>query len=110
MENLKKEWAITSSGMFTGRDLDGFMREILTPTEILRSGNRTIVFWEDGDKTIVKRSENEEDDVYAAFTAALAKKLYGSGNAVKNIIRDRIVLQMKVNGKTVHVRNGKGEK
>lgn len=45
---------------------------------ILESGDRVIVFWEDGDKTIVKRSEGTNNDMYSAFTAALAIKVYGN--------------------------------
>ena len=41
------------------------------PDRILKSGNRTIVFWNDGEKTIVKRADGEPDNTYVAFTAAL---------------------------------------
>lgn len=58
----------------------------LTPKRILRSGNRTIVFWADGTKTNVKLSENEQDNAYAAFTAALGIKVYGSNSALKRIV------------------------
>lgn len=58
----------------------------LTPKRILKSGNRTIVFWQDGTKTIVKRADDEAESGYAAFTAALAIKLYGSNSAVKRIV------------------------
>lgn len=53
---------------------------------ILQSGNRVIVFWGDGTKTIVKRSEDAKDDIYGAFTAALAIKVYGSNSQVKKVI------------------------
>ena len=53
---------------------------------ILKSGNRTIVFWKDGTKTIVKRAEDEADNDYAAFTAALGIKLYGSNSALKRVV------------------------
>lgn len=56
---------------------------------ILKSGNRTIVFWEDGTKTVVKRAADEEDDDYAAFTAALGIKLYGSNTALKRMIETK---------------------
>lgn len=56
---------------------------------ILKSGNRTIVFWEDGTKTVVKRAADEEDDDYAAFTAALGIKLYGSNTALKRLIETK---------------------
>ena len=56
------------------------------PKRILRSGPCTIVFWEDGTKTIVRKAPDEEDNAYAAFTAALAIKLFGSNQAVKRIV------------------------
>jgi len=60
------------------------------PSRILRSGRAMIVFWEDGTKTVVKRMEGEKDSNYAAFTAALAKKIYGSNSAVWSIVNDMV--------------------
>lgn len=60
--------------------------EKFIPERIIYSGNRTIVFWTDGDKTIVKCAEGQEFDEYSGFIAALAKKLYGSTSKVKRII------------------------
>lgn len=57
-----------------------------TPKRILKSGNRTIVFWADGTKTIVKRAEDETESDYNAFCAALGIKLYGSNSALKRIV------------------------
>ena len=54
--------------------------------KIITQGIATIVFWGDGTKTVVKRAEDEPDSVYAAFTAALAIKCYGSNSAVKRIV------------------------
>ena len=56
------------------------------PKRILRSGPCTIVFWRDGTKTIVRKAPDEEDNAYAAFTAALAIKAFGSNQAVKRIV------------------------
>ena len=63
------------------------------PRRILKSGNATIVFWADGTKTVVKRSYAEIDDPYAAFGAALCKKLYGSNSAVKKLIERKTEIQ-----------------
>jgi hypothetical protein len=60
-----------------------------TPKRILRSGPATIVFWEDGTKTVVKCAANENDNTYAAFTAALAIKIFGSNSAVKKIVKSK---------------------
>lgn len=59
------------------------------PKRILRCGIATIVFWADGTKTVVKRAPDEPDNAYAAFTAALAIKTFGSNSKVKKIIRQR---------------------
>lgn len=54
--------------------------------KIIKNGPATIVFWTDGTKTIVKLQNCDHDDIYAAFTAALAKKIFGSTSKVKKII------------------------
>lgn len=47
----------------------------------------TIVFWEDGTKTVVKISDADmadgKYDVYAGVSYAIAKKLFGSNSAFK---------------------------
>ena len=50
----------------------------LKPESIDVNGDYTTVHWNDGTHTVVKRAEDEPDNLYAAFCAALAKKLYGS--------------------------------
>ncbi len=57
------------------------------PVKIIKSGPVTVVFWEDGTKTIVRCAKDEVLDDYDAFTAALAKKVYGSNTHVKKIIK-----------------------
>lgn len=61
-------------------------KSFYTPSRILKSGNRTIVFWADGTKTIVKRADDEAESDYAAFTAALGIKTFGSNSALKRIV------------------------
>ena len=60
------------------------------PKKIIKSADRTIVFWKDGTKTIVRRSEDAEDDIYSAFTAALAEKVYGNNSQIKKILRTKV--------------------
>lgn len=48
--------------------------------QILISDKCTIVFWLDGTKTIVRCAAGSQFNVYHAFTAALAKKIYGSNS------------------------------
>lgn len=76
-----------------------------TPTRILQSGDRVIVFWGDGSKTIVKRSSDTPDNIYGAFTAALAIKVYGNNSQVNRIIDRKHEAVEKVDGKRVVVDN-----
>lgn len=57
-----------------------------TPKRIIKNGPAMVVFWKDGTKTIVKRKKGESDNLYHAFTAALAKKIFGSNSHVNKII------------------------
>lgn len=62
---------------------------------IVKSGPVTIVFWEDGTKTIVRRSDDTEDNSYNAFCAALAKKMYGTNSSLQRMIAKKTVEQKK---------------
>lgn len=65
----------------------------ISPVRILRSGDAMIVFWDDGDKTVVKRAPDEKDSDYIAFTAALGKKMYGSNSKLARMIKKLIEYQ-----------------
>ena len=65
------------------------------PINIFRNGKNTTVKWEDGTVTTVKRAEETPDDVYNAFTAALAIKILGTNSAIKREIRMKTVDQKK---------------
>ncbi len=69
------------------------VRDDFTPEKILKNGSATIVFWKDGSKTIVKRSADDAPDDYAAFTAALAIKIFGSNSGLKKVLKDKTVIQ-----------------
>ena len=60
-----------------------------TPQRILRHGIATIVFWQDGTKTVVKRHADELDNEYTAFCAALAIKVFGSNSQIKSVLRHK---------------------
>lgn len=64
----------------------GKPRSRYEPKRILKSGDATIVFWKDGTKTIVKRSPDEAESDYAAFTAAVGIKMFGSNSALKRVV------------------------
>ena len=57
------------------------------PKKIIHNKKATIVFWKDGTKTVVKRMKGTKDDIYTAFTAALAKKVYGNNSQIKKILK-----------------------
>lgn len=54
--------------------------------KIIYNPPATIVFWEDGSKTVVKCSKDDEYSPYFGFLAALAKKVYGNPSRVRKII------------------------
>ena len=60
------------------------------PKRIIYNGPATIVFWNDGTKTVVKRAKKDKDNKYNAFCAALAIKLYGSNSAVCRYVNSGI--------------------
>lgn len=65
----------------TGKEIDCEFRQ-LTPEKIFRCGDATTVIWKDGTKTTVKLMKGADDSDYGAFTAALAKKIYGGNGKV----------------------------
>ena len=50
--------------------------------KIIHNGPATIVYWDDDTRTVVKCMEGTVYDEYAAFCAAVCKKIYGSSVAV----------------------------
>ncbi len=63
--------------------------------KILKNGDYMTVLWADGTKTIVKRAADEAESDYAAFTAAVAIRAYGSNSALKRIIEQKVEIQKK---------------
>lgn len=59
--------------------------------KIVRNGPATIVFWDDGTKTIVKRAEGTKDDIYMAFCSAFTKKMLGTNSRIKRIIFNNLI-------------------
>lgn len=74
--------------------------------KVIVNGYKTIVFWNDGTKTIVSCREGEEFDIYTAFCAALAKKMFGSTSRVKAILEDKLIIQEKKDKKKPDDLNG----
>lgn len=54
--------------------------------KIIQNRSAVIVFWTDKTKTVVKRKEDDCDDIYAAVAQALAKKVYGCNSAFHKMV------------------------
>ena len=54
--------------------------------KILKNGDYMTVLWADGTKTTVKRAADEAESDYAAFTAALGIRCFGSNSALKRLV------------------------
>ena len=65
---------------------DNMLKHPLRVSRIIESGNATIVFFEDGNKVVVRRSKDTAPNLYEAVSAAIAIKLYGSNSAFKRAI------------------------
>ena len=58
--------------------------------KIIFNGFKTIVFWNDGTKTIVSMSQEERNfDPEDAFRAAYTKKMYGTNSKIKRVIKEK---------------------
>ena len=66
---------------------------------IVFSGPATIVFWDDGTKTVVKAMKGEKIEHYAGFAAACMKKMFGSTSRAKAIMNELAVEQVIVDKK-----------
>ena len=66
-----------------------------TPKKIIvnEDSKVTVVMWDDNTKTIVKCSEADQYDPYAAYCAAFAKKCYGTNSQLKKTIETLTVIQ-----------------
>lgn len=62
---------------------------LIHPTRVIFNNPATIVFWNDGTKTIVKCSEHDIFTKEGGFAAALAKKMYKTGG-IKKILKDAV--------------------
>lgn len=58
----------------------------LNVSKIIFNPPATIVFWEDGTKTVVKCSAEDEFNEYYGLLAALGKKVYENNSQIKKVI------------------------
>lgn len=58
---------------------------------VIYNGPATIVFWNDGAKTIVKCSENDAYDAEKGLAMAVVKRVYGNNfkKLFKNLVAER---------------------
>lgn len=57
-----------------------------TPKRIVYNPPATIVFWQDGTKTVVKCADSETYSPYYGFVTALAKKVLGTNSNINRIV------------------------
>ena len=68
---------------------------MLKPKSCSRHGNRLKIRWADGTSTEVSRHADDQENLYLAFCAALAKRVYGSSAKVSKYV-DKIDTELKV--------------
>lgn len=59
----------------------------INPTKIIFNGPATIVFWDDGTKTVVKCTERETFDYEKGVALCYMKKLLGNDGSFKHIFK-----------------------
>lgn len=77
------QYSVTDGYLNDDFDFTDFQHKELKPERIIFQSNyATIVYWNDGTKTIVKRSENDEFIPEVGFAMALVKRIYGNRSEV----------------------------
>lgn len=87
-EELKLWYKSMVNGLYGPSDKEEeiMLKKNYTVKKILFNPPATIVFWEDGSKTVVKCSQYDEYSPYFGFLASLAKKIYGNPSRVRKIV------------------------
>ena len=70
-------------GLIEGREI---VWKSISVDRIIFNDPATIVFWQDGTKTVVKCQKDQTFNPYFGFCAAIAKKLYGSNSRLNRIV------------------------
>jgi hypothetical protein len=60
--------------------------KLLTPVRVIYNPPATIVFWANGEKTVVKCSPGEKFNKYHGFCAAMTKRVFGNNNQVNKCV------------------------
>jgi len=61
--------------------------------KVIFNGDRTIIIWSSGTKTIVKCADDENFDYYSGFCAAVTKKIFGSTTNAQRFMESKMVDQ-----------------
>lgn len=56
------------------------------PERIIRHGIATVVIFDDGSKAVVRLKDGDQDDIYDAICAAIAKRFVGSSAEIKRLL------------------------
>lgn len=70
-------------GLIEGREI---VWKSVSVDRIIFNDPATIVFWQDGTKTVVKCQKGQTFNPYFGFCAAIAKKLYGNNSILNRIV------------------------
>ena len=94
MARIPHEWITVTTGWArTGSGVPLFPTETfsvdleLQAKKVIHNDPATIIIWSDGSKTVVKCRPGEKYEPYWGFCAAVCKKIFGSGKAVKRAAR-----------------------
>lgn len=104
--NSIKDCFITTKQFNVG-GVEMVVPNIYSPLKIVVNGPATIVFWQDGTKTVVKCSKYDSYDLYSAFTAALAIKIFGTNSKVKSTLSNKLKIEkLYYKSKALEDKNG----
>lgn len=99
------ECEVTADSILPPRETRNFME----PRRIIYNDPATIVFWEDGTKTVVMKAPGEKFNKYAAFCAAVAKRLYVTNSKICTIVKDGFDQTAKKETKKAAKKNSESE-
>lgn len=85
-EKVQDAWDAWSNAIIS-QQAPSILYKKPTAVRIIYNDPATIVFWNDGTKTVVKKAKGERFNKYTAFCAALAKKIYGNNSRVNKIVK-----------------------
>lgn len=66
--------------------IDYFLSAIPSIKKVIFSGNATIVFWEDGTKTVVRCQKGDKYSADEGLAMAICKRAYGNDNTFNDVI------------------------